>query len=562
MSPQLRIREQRNISAGLAGLPPLLARVYAQRGIDDAGQLRRELSALAAPQQLLGINGAVALIDAAILDARRILIVGDFDADGATSTAVAMLGLRALGARNIDFLVPNRFLDGYGLTPEIVAQAIARGAQLIITVDNGIASHAGVAAARAAGVQVVVTDHHLPAETLPDADAIVNPQLPGCEFPSKALAGVGVMFYVLLALRAHQRQRGAGTANLAGLLDLVALGTVADVVPLDSNNRVLVHQGLQRIRAGQCRPGIRALLQVAKRDRQVLTASDLGFTVAPRLNAAGRIDDMSHGIRCLLTDSDSEALQLADELDRFNRERRAIEDGMLEMADAVLADFSPQTVPAGLCLFEEDWHQGVIGIVAGRIKERVHRPTICFARVSDDELKGSARSIPGVHIRDVLADIANAHPELLKKFGGHAMAAGMTLAAEHFEHFSALFAAAVSRVADEHILTASVWSDGELPGNAFTLENAMALRDGGPWGQSFPEPLFHGRFRVLDRRWLAEKHCRLRLQTEAGTDVEAIMFDAVRKGLTDTPYLTLTYRLAINSFNQTDRLQLLVEHLL
>ncbi|HEX4911285.1 MAG TPA: single-stranded-DNA-specific exonuclease RecJ, partial [Permianibacter sp.] len=486
-SPILRVREPQPIATELASLPPLLARVYANRGVTALAEIDTRLQALYPPNLLAQSDRAAELLVAAIRQQKRIVIVGDFDADGATSSALAVLGLRALGAENVSFRVPDRFRYGYGLTPPIVDEVIADGAELIVTVDNGIASLEGVACANAKGVPVLVTDHHLPGEHLPDAAAIVNPNAPGCGFPSKALAGVGVMFYVLLATRARMRELGlpGGEVNLAQFLDLVALGSVADVVPLDRNNRILVSQGLQRIRAGQCRPGIRALLMIAKREREHLVASDLGFSIGPRLNAAGRLDDMSLGINCLLAESDREAMTLAAELDALNHERREIEDDMLATAEQqLLRRLREQTqLPSALCLFDDSWHQGVIGILAGRLKDRCHRPAICLADAGDGLLKGSGRSIPGVHLRDVLATIANQHPDLLSKFGGHAMAAGLTLKRDQLALFAEQFAAEVGRQLGPVPPEREIWSDGELPADSFDYDLALQLRNAGPWGQ-------------------------------------------------------------------------------
>ncbi|MEL0028020.1 MAG: single-stranded-DNA-specific exonuclease RecJ, partial [Perlucidibaca sp.] len=489
----------------LVGVHPVLARVYAARGVRSPDELAQTLAALRPASALRGLDAALALLEQALRERWRILVVGDFDADGATSTALSLRALRALGAAHVDYLVPNRFTYGYGLTPEIVAVALAEKApQLIITVDNGIASHEGVAAAQAAGVRVLITDHHLPGATLPAADAIVNPNQPDCGFPSKHLAGVGVVFYVLSALRTRLRAsdwfvaQGLAEPSMADYLDLVALGTVADVVALDANNRLLVQQGLARIRAGRCVPGISALLRVAEKDASRLAASDLGFVVAPRLNAAGRLDDMSHGITCLLADTEPEALALARELDALNHERRDIEAGMQNEAMAALAAlrFTPDTLPNGLVLYDRHWHQGVIGILAGRIKERFHRPTIAFAPSQPPaygqepaELKGSARSIPGVHVRDVLDAVATRHPGLITRFGGHAMAAGLSLPAAHLDDFRAAWERTLADWVAPEYLEAVLLTDGELAPGDLTETLARALRQGGPWGQAFAEPL-------------------------------------------------------------------------
>lgn len=462
----------------LGDLPPLLARLYAARGVRCAEELDKGLARLIPYQRLKGIEEGVALLVDALEGGQRILIVGDFDADGATASSVGVLALRMLGAAWVDYLVPNRFEYGYGLTPEIVGVALEKRPDLLVTVDNGISSVDGVQAAKAAGLKVLVTDHHLPGPELPAADAIINPNQPGCEFPSKAMAGVGVIFYVMLALRARLREldwfarRGLKEPNLAELLDLVALGSVADVVPLDANNRILVHQGLARIRAGRARPGLRALLEVAGRPPVRITSTDLGFILGPRLNAAGRLDDMSLGIECLLCDDEALARDMAVQLDQLNQDRKAIEQGMQREALAQLKELSLEQLPFGLCLFDADWHQGVIGILASRLKERYHRPTIAFADAGDGSLKGSARSIPGFHIRDALDAVAARHPGLISKFGGHAMAAGLSLPQENFGAFSAAFDAEVRRQLAEEDLAGRLLSDGQLSIQEFHLELA------------------------------------------------------------------------------------------
>lgn len=552
----------------LGALPPLLTRLYAARGVREEAELDLTLKRLLPADSLKGIGEAVALLHTAICENWRILFVGDFDADGATATAVGLLGLRALGAQQLDYLVPNRFEYGYGLTPEIVAVALQRRPDLLVTVDNGISSVAGVEAAQAAGVRVLVTDHHLPGAQLPPADAIVNPNQAGCGFPSKASAGVAVIFYVLLALRATMRQSGAfagGTVpNLAELLDLVALGTVADVVPLDANNRILVQQGLARIQAGRARPGILALLAVAGRDPHQVSATDLGFVLGPRLNAAGRLDDMSRGIECLLCEDDEQARTMAQVLDQLNQERKTIEQGMQQEALAQLECLKLDTLPFGLCLFDPNWHQGVIGILASRLKERYHRPTIAFACAGNDQLKGSARSIPGLHIRDALDALATRHPGLISRFGGHAMAAGLSLPAEHFEAFCDAFDAEVRRHLGAEELHGCMLTDGCLAVEEFNLALASDLRRAGPWGQHFPEPTFHGVFELLDQRLLKERHLKLKLRTECGGQVlEGIAFN-VDRGCWPAPdvnWVSLVYRLEVNSFRGRDSVQLQVIHL-
>lgn len=544
---------------------PVLRQVFAQRRIRSADELVYGANALCAPDTLSGIDAAARLL-AEHFD-KRILVIGDFDADGATSTAVALLGLRSLGARNVDFLVPDRFRFGYGLTPEIVALAKLREPDLIVTVDNGISSIAGVAAARAAGIRVLVTDHHLPGATLPDADVIVNPNQPGDAFPSKALAGVGVMFYVLLALRKflrEQNSRPQPEPNLAELLDLVALGTVADVVPLDHNNRVLVHQGLARIRAGRCRPGILALLEIAKRSPAQINASDLGFAVGPRLNAAGRLEDMSIGIECLLADNPARARQLAAQLDQLNRDRRDIEQQMLADALRSVAAMNfddVATLPLALCLHEADWHQGVVGIVASRIKDRLHRPVIAFAADGESGmLKGSARSVPGVHIRDVLDAVAARYPGLVEKFGGHAMAAGLSLAADRLENFALALNEEMARWVGPEDLRGILRSDGELAAEHLCLECAEVLREAGPWGQSFPEPLFDGLFEIRNRRIVGERHLKLQLGVPGHAAViEAIAFG--QAAFESVERVRAVYRLDVNEWQGRRSPQLVIEHL-
>ncbi len=552
-----------------ADLPEVLRRIYAARGLREARQLERSLSALIPPGRMTGADRAAARIADVMEAGGRLLVVGDFDADGATSCALSLLAVRAMGHADIDYLVPNRFEYGYGLTPEIVALARECAPDLLITVDNGISSLDGVAAANAAGIPVIVTDHHLPGERLPEAAVIVNPNAPGNDFPSGAIAGVGVIFYVLLALRAelHRRdwfaRRGIEPPNMAQFLDLVALGTVADVVPLDHNNRILVHQGLARIRAGDCRPGILALLEAAGRDHRRVRAADMGFAVGPRLNAAGRLDDMSRGIACLLADSLEAARPLAQELDRLNRERRQIEQGMQRQAEAMLAEWRPEgELDWGLCLFREDWHQGVIGILASRIKERCHRPVIAFAAADGEWLKGSARSIPGLHIRDALDAVAARHPGLLEKFGGHAMAAGLSLRREHFAAFARAFDAVVrDRLAPED-LQPLIASDGEVAPEALNLETARQIAAGGPWGQAFPEPLFDGCFEILSSRIVGEQHWKLVLRPEGGDQVlDGIAFRAVARHPELPPRVRLAYRLDINEWRGRESLQLLIEHL-
>lgn len=569
---QLRRREAADPSHLPANLPPLLRRIYALRGVKGEQELERGVKGMLPWHQLDGIDAAVAILQQALAERRRIMIVGDFDADGATSTALTVLALRSMGGGDVDYLVPNRFEDGYGLSPEVVEQVAARGAELIVTVDNGISSHAGVDLAHAKGIQVLVTDHHLPGETLPTAEAIVNPNLRGCDFPSKALAGVGVAFYLMLALRAKLRdcgwfeQRALAVPNLAELLDLVALGTVADVVPLDANNRILVYQGLNRIRAGKCRPGIRALLEVANRDARQLAANDLGFALGPRLNAAGRLDDMSIGVALLLSDDIAQARMLANDLDALNLTRREIEQGMqveaLELCDQL--ERSSQELPYGLAMYHPEWHQGVVGILASRIKERFHRPVIAFAPAGDGILKGSGRSVAGLHMRDALERLDSLNPGLMMKFGGHAMAAGLSLEAAKFEEFRQRFGELVGEWLDPTMLEGVIWSDGELMLQELTLNTAELLREGGPWGQAFPEPTFDGKFRILQQRLVGEKHLKLMVEPLGGgpmLDGIAFNIDTTQWPDSSVKEVELAYKLDVNEFRGNRNVQLLIQHL-
>jgi single-stranded-DNA-specific exonuclease len=557
-------------------LHPLLARVYAARGIASEQDLALDFSRLLPPAGLLGVHAAASLLADTLERGDRVLVVGDFDADGATSTALAVSLLRACGARDVDYLVPNRFEFGYGLTPEIVALATTRSPDLIVTVDNGISSLSGVDAASAAGIATLITDHHLPGAKLPAADVIVNPCQPGCDFESKSLAGVGVIFYVMLALRAELRTRGWFENNhlteprMADYLDLVALGTVADVVPLDRNNRILVAGGLQRIRAGKARPGIRALLEVAGRSERNVVASDLGFAVGPRLNAAGRLDDMSIGIECLLSDSEQQAREIASRLHQLNLDRRQIEQEMQQQALGLLADLELELdqastePPLAYSLYREGWHQGVVGLLASRIKDRTHRPTIAFADAGDDEVKGSARSIPGLHIRDILDAVATRHPGLIDKFGGHAMAAGLSLSRSKYQAFSEAFEQEVARHAEDVSLQAVVESDGELAAAEFDLGLATQLRFAGPWGQHFPEPVFDGEFEIVSQRLVAQKHLKLVLNLPGSVQLlDAIAFNVDLEAWPDqsAQRVRLAYRLDVNEFRGQQSLQLMVEHL-
>ncbi|MBM7343585.1 single-stranded-DNA-specific exonuclease RecJ [Pantoea coffeiphila] len=564
---ELRRRQAADAAALPADLNPLLRRLYAQRGVTEAVALERGAKNLHSFHSLSGIDRAVDILQRALADDLCIVIVGDFDADGATSTALTVLALRAMGGRNIKYLVPNRFDDGYGLSPEVVEQAAARGAQLIVTVDNGISSHAGVELAHQKGIPVVVTDHHLPGESLPAADAIVNPNLSDCEFPSRALAGVGVAFYLMLALRARLRDSGVATLpNLAEWLDLVALGTVADVVPLDANNRILVWQGLSRIRAGKCRPGIRALLEIANRDASKLAASDLGFALGPRLNAAGRLDDMSVGVALLLSEDLGQARMLAAELDALNQTRKEIEQGMQSEALALCNSLeqSSDALPLGIAMYHSEWHQGVVGILASRLKERFHRPVIAFAPAGDGTLKGSGRSISGLHMRDVLERLDTLNPGLIIKFGGHAMAAGLSLEEAKFDEFRQRFADLVADLLDAESLQGVVWSDGELMAQELTLPTAELLRDAGPWGQAFPEPTFDGKFKLLQQKLVGERHLKVMLEPLGGGPLlDGIAFN-IDTALWPDPsvrHVELAYKLDVNEFRGNRNVQLIIDHL-
>lgn len=563
-----------DIFAQLEGLHPVLRRIFASRGVASTQDLEKGLEKLLPYTSLKGIQQAAECLYQALLTQKRILIVGDFDADGATSTALAVTALRTMGAKSVNFIVPNRFEYGYGLTPEIIAAAADLHPELIITVDNGISSVDGVEAANAQGIQVIITDHHLPGDELPKAAAIVNPNQVGCEFPSKNLAGVGVIFYVMLALRAKLRaeawfeQQNIDPPNLAELLDLVALGTVADVVPLDHNNRVLVHQGIGRIRAGKVRPGIQALLEVGKRKLPRVCAQDLSFAVAPRLNAAGRLDDMALGIECLLSQTEFDAKQRAIQLDTLNLERKSIEADMQTQAMRAVEKLQLNTevnnLPYSLCLYQPSWHQGIVGIVAGRVKERFHRPVIAFAKVDEENLKGSARSIPGLHIRDTLDAVAKANPDLMSKFGGHAMAAGLTLKESLFKEFTQEFEKQVRATLSEQDLEEIIHSDGELAINEFNMNLALALRDAGPWGQSFPEPVFDGEFKIVQQHLVGAKHLKLLLAVP-GADriVDGIYFNA---NLNVWPNhrcdkVRIAYRLDVNEYRGQSNIQLMIDYI-
>lgn len=549
-----------------SGIAPLLARIFAARGIRDPAQLDTDIKRLLPFSLLKNAEQMACHLADAIAEKKKILIVADYDADGATACAVAMRGLSALGAK-VDFIVPNRFEYGYGLTPEIVQLAAKSEPNILLTVDNGIASVEGVAEANQLGMQVLVTDHHLPGDALPDALCIVNPNQSGCTFPSKHVAGVGVMFYVLMALRAEMRKRGAftnnegsptpggrGEPNLGNLLDLVALGTVADVVKLDDNNRILVQQGLQRIRAGRSCAGIRALLQIARRQAAQASSYELGFIVGPRLNAAGRLEDMGLGIRCLLTDDAAEASEIATRLDALNRERRSIEADMQESALATLDNFDPAD-SFSLSLFNEDWHQGVIGILASRLKDKFHRPVIAFARSQTGELKGSGRSIAGLHLRDALDLVSKRHPHLILKFGGHAMAAGLSIREECLNDFRQAFELTSQELLDADSLVKTIATDGPLETREFTLSIARDLQRQ-VWGQGFPEPLFQGDFRVQTQRVVGEKHLKLKLSSPAGS-FEAIRFFSAKPAPDN---IHAVYSLSVNEYNGSESLQLIVRH--
>lgn len=549
---------------------PLLDRLYRSRHIKNACQLDRTLAAIHNPNLMSGLDDAVALLLEAYEKQQKIVIVGDFDADGATSTALAVLALRQLGFVNVAYLVPNRFEQGYGLSVAVAQEALALDVELLITVDNGVSSHEGVAFLKERGVNVIVTDHHLPPESLPSADAIINPNLAHCGFPSKNLAGVGVAFYLMLALRAKFRELGMFDAknqpNFTELLDLVALGTVSDVVPLDQNNRILVYQGLARIKAQRCRFGIRALAEVAKRDLAGFSASDLGFSIAPRLNAAGRLDNMSVGVELLLAEDMENARALALELDSLNQARKEIEQGMKLEALKICQNLTAleNQLPHSIVLYQADWHQGVLGIVASRIKDQFHRPVIAFAQEQDGILKGSARSIPGLHIRDALERVYSQHPDLILKFGGHAMAAGLSINENYFADFQRIFNETVSELLAQEQLQGSIWTDGELSVNELNLNTAERLKSAGPWGQAFPEPLFDGEFKILQQRLVGEKHLKMMVESKLGGPLmDAIAFNVDTRYYPDLSIKTakLAYKLDINEFRGNRDIQLLVDYI-
>ncbi|GAB3351319.1 single-stranded-DNA-specific exonuclease RecJ [Lysobacter tyrosinilyticus] len=546
------------------GFPQLLARLYAARGATDVAQAQPKLADLLRPDLMGGMDAAVQLLSRAIAEDRHIVVVGDFDCDGATACAVGVRGLRMFGAKRVSHAVPNRIVHGYGLSPSLVEELAALQPDLLVTVDHGIACHAGVAAAKARGWQVLVTDHHLPGDALPPADAIVDPNQRGDVFPSKTLAGVGVMFYVLLALRKHLREAGHFTArepDLSQLLDLVAVGTVADLVPLDANNRALVSAGLRRLRAGQGCAGLRALIEVSKRDAVRLTTADIGYAIGPRINAAGRLEDMSLGIECLLTDDFNQARSIAETLDGINGERRAVQQQMTDEAEDALRGVALENnARSAVCLFDAQWHPGVVGLVASKMKERLHRPVIAFAPAEpdSDHLRGSARSIPGFHMRDALADVAARHPGLIERFGGHAMAAGLSLPLAALPAFEQAFNECAARWLTPELLQAEILSDGELDPAEFDRHHAEMLRDAGPWGQGFPEPQFDGEFDVLNSRVVGERHLKLEL-SQAGQRLNAIHFGGW-EGVAPTGRVRIAYRLEPDDYRGGDAVQLVVIH--
>lgn len=569
------IRRELNTAAGedLKELHPLLQRLYLARGIHTKSQIGRELSDLLPYQEMLHIQEAAAHVAFALQTEKKILIVGDFDTDGATSTALAILALRAMGCKNVDFIVPNRFIYGYGLSQGIVDLAYQeKKPDMIITVDNGISSNEGVERANQLGIEVIITDHHLPSEKLPPAKVIINPNQPGDKFASKCIAGVGVIFYLMLAVRARLDDQEWFTKhniprpNMAQYLDLVALGTIADVVPLDKNNRTMVHKGLARIRSGATMPGILALLDLANRPLVRLQAVDLGFVLGPRLNAAGRLDDMSLGINCLLADVLPKAKEYAQKLDELNCERRALEAQMQQEAFDIVNNLNlNKKLPLGICIYDENWHQGIVGLVAARIKEKLHRPVIAFAKGEDNLLKGSARSISSLHIRDLLEKIAIRNPKLITKFGGHAMAAGLSLEPSAYADFSEAFAEAVAEEVGQNELCHKIYTDGPLNDEDFTFETAELLRHGGPWGPGFPEPLFDGEFKLINQRLVGRRHLKMVLQTaDSDQYLDGIAFnvDLTKWPNYDCEYIRLVYRMDINEYRGRKKLQLVVEEIL
>lgn len=549
-----------DVLASLGELGPVYSRLFAMRGVTDMQQLDYGLGGLAPISSLENVAAAVDLL--VTMREQRVIVVGDFDVDGATSTALMLRCLRAFGFSDVDYLVPNRFEYGYGLTPEIVRVAAESKPALIVTVDNGISSVEGVNEAHRLGIEVLVTDHHLPGEEIPDAEVIVNPNLPGSSFPSRNLAGVGVAFYVLAALgRALEEAGQAGAAKIpAGYLDLVALGTVADVVVLDHNNRILVEQGIRRMRAGNTVPGITALLQQAGRQPGRTVSTDLGFAVGPRLNAAGRLDDMSLGIECLLTDDFEIAAQHAQTLDQINKQRRDIESDMRDQAFAYVDALDPSRLPGCVCLYEAKWHQGIVGLIASRVKERCHRPVIAFAQESEGFLKGSGRSVTGVHIRDLLEAVSAVRPGLIEKFGGHAMAAGLTISTGAYDDFKRLVDEQLTRLYPQADFSGAILSDGPLPETSLNLSFARELRNAGPWGSGFPEPLWSGDFKVLEQRTVGEKHLKMRVQAAAGGNaLDAIAFNQAGPGYRGI--VQLAYRLDVNEYRGIESAQLIVEQI-
>lgn len=571
IEPTLR-RRVAKATALPESLDPLLRQIYANRGITSETQLERSLKGLLHYQDLNGIDVAISLLVEALKLQSRIVIVGDFDADGATSTALAIKALRQMGFQQVSYHIPNRFDDGYGLSPQVVHDVAKKGVDLIITVDNGISSFEGVDVAHEYGIRVLVTDHHLPGHSLPQADAIINPNLADCAFLSKSLAGVGVTFYLMTALRAELEKQGWFTAqglarpNMADYLDLVALGTVADVVPLDENNRIFVYEGLRRIRAGRCCAGIKALTEVSRKTLSQLVSSDLGFALGPRLNAAGRLDDMSVGVALLLTNDIGVAREIANELDGLNQTRREIEAGMQEEASTIFRQFitTQDDLPNGLAIYHPQWHQGMVGILASRIKEKLHRPVIAFAPSGDGLLKGSGRSIHGVHLRDALERLNTLNPGLMVKFGGHAMAAGLSLEEDKFPLFQRHFSALMAELVSAEQLQGVILTDGELSDSQLSLSIAEMLREAGPWGQAFPEPLFDGKFTLLQQRIVGSKHLKMMLQPiNSHVMIDAIAFNVDVNIWPDNSIKTveLAYRLDVNEFRGQRNAQLLVEHI-
>lgn len=547
-------------------------KLFFVRGEETSTVHDYQLARLLKPEQLKGLDDAIFLLKRALEKQEKIVIVGDFDADGATSTALLYRCLKAMGFLYVDYLIPNRFEFGYGLTPEIVNLSQDYSPNLIITVDNGISSHEGVARAKELGITVLVTDHHLPGNTLPEADAIVNPNQPNCSFPSKNLAGVGVIFYLMVALRSHLREekyfkdKNIAPPNMAQFLDLLALGTVADVVPLDFNNRILVSQGLARIRSGNACAGIQAILSIAGKTHNTISSSDLGFAIGPRLNAAGRLDDMSLGVRCLITDSVQEATTIAEDLNSLNEDRKLIETGMQAEAVKILDNMDAGVALAsGICLFKSEWHQGVIGILASRIKDRLHRPTIVFAQTDEENVKGSGRSIPGIHLRDVLDEVASQNPQILSKFGGHAMAAGLSLSKNHLKEFEVLFDQVVKKKLTVEMASPVILSDGELSDHELEMDYIEAIKSSGPWGQHFPEPVFDGVFEIVQQRIVGQKHLKLVLVKDQKTKsiIDAIAFnvDVDEWPNENTQFAKIAYKMDINEFRGKRSLQLIIDYI-